>query len=149
MMHEAAQATPRRSRAMWPGLLHTKLPGSEVTGLVQNGFQSSPPASPSFKEPVLQEQGAQALEPGCRHARRSSGTRTPIKPVPLSTHCSWHGGNSFLQHGLLKVLTGIGGGSKILKDRITPHAYFFRKSVAVDTIGSLSKGTSECASVSQ
>ena len=36
-----------------------------------------------------------------------------------------------------------------LKDRITPHAYFFRKSVAVDTIGSLSKGTSECASVSQ
>ena len=36
-----------------------------------------------------------------------------------------------------------------LKDRITPHAYFFRKSVAVDTIGSLSKGRSECASASQ
>ena len=38
---------------------------------------------------------------------------------------------------------------KKILDRITPHAYFFRKSVAVDTIGSLSKGTSECASVSQ
>ena len=37
----------------------------------------------------------------------------------------------------------------IIKGPDNPTCVFFRKSVAVDTIGSLSKGTSECASVSQ
>ena len=36
-----------------------------------------------------------------------------------------------------------------IKGPDNPTCVFFRKSVAVDTIGSLSKGTSECASVSQ
>ena len=38
---------------------------------------------------------------------------------------------------------------KKIKGPDNPTCVFFRKSVAVDTIGSLSKGTSECASVSQ
>ena len=37
----------------------------------------------------------------------------------------------------------------IIKGPDNPTCVFFRKSVAVDTSGSLSKGTSECASVSQ
>ena len=36
-----------------------------------------------------------------------------------------------------------------IKGPDNPTCVFFRKSVAVDEIGSLSKGTSECASVSQ
>ena len=36
-----------------------------------------------------------------------------------------------------------------IKGPDNPTCVFFRKSVAVDTIGSLSKGTSECESVSQ
>ena len=36
-----------------------------------------------------------------------------------------------------------------IKGPDNPTCVFFRKSVAVDTSGSLSKGTSECASVSQ
>ena len=39
--------------------------------------------------------------------------------------------------------------SRLIKGPDNPTCVFFRKSVAVDTIGSLSKGTSECASVSQ
>ena len=38
---------------------------------------------------------------------------------------------------------------QVIKGPDNPTCVFFRKSVAVDTIGSLSKGTSECASVSQ
>ena len=38
---------------------------------------------------------------------------------------------------------------KKIKGPDNPTCVFFRKSVAMDTIGSLSKGTSECASVSQ
>ena len=41
------------------------------------------------------------------------------------------------------------GNSMEIKGPDNPTCVFFRKSVAVDTIGSLSKGTSECASVSQ
>ena len=37
----------------------------------------------------------------------------------------------------------------IFKGPDNPTCVFFRKIVAVDTSGSLSKGTSECASVSQ